>query len=198
LWAIVAVVLVVVALVVAHYLRPRLPAPDWGLRLAADPLPAEVDTAAKRDAWVAAHWRVRSLATLEKVMLVGLVCVIYGEVLPDVRSSGTALFLGVGVFVVVNAALSLAVSRRSRSVDSALLGFGARVVVNTVLVLLAGWVLRRGDGSLDVRDALFFVCLLSLITLLYDRYRPAADVRFAGAADPDSAAPDHLEGSTDR
>jgi hypothetical protein len=203
LWALVAVVLLAAALVAVHYLRPRLPAPDWGLRLAADPLPAQVDTAAKRDAWVAAHGRLRSLATLEKVVLVGLVCVIYGEVLPDVRSSGTALFLGVGAFVVVNAALSLAVSRRARSVDSAVLAFGVRVVVNAVLVLLAGWLLRRGDGSLNVRDTLFFVFLLSLITLLYDRYRPVADARLAGtgAGGPgrgESAAPDDLKGTADR
>jgi hypothetical protein len=76
----VVVLLAAAALVAAHFLRPRLPAPDWSLRLAADPLPAQIDTAAKRDAWVAAHGRLRSLATLEKVMLVGLVCVIYGQV----------------------------------------------------------------------------------------------------------------------
>jgi hypothetical protein len=135
-------------------------------------------------------------------------------VLPDVRSTGTALFLGVGVFVVINAALSLAVSRRSRSVDSAVLAFGLRVVVNVVFVLLAGWLLRRGGGSLDVRDALFFVGLLSLITLLYDRYWPVADARFAatgadgvgresaapesGAGRRESAAPGDVEGTADR
>jgi len=200
-WAFVAVVLLATAPVVAHYLRPRLPAPDHrGLRLAADPLPAQVDTEAKRDAWVAAHGRLWSLATLEKVVLVGLVCVLYGEVLPNVRSSGTALFLGVGAFVVVNAVLSLAVSRRSRSVDSAVLEFGVRVVVNVALVLVAGWLLRRGGGSLNVRDALFFVGLLSLITLLYDGYRPIADARFAGTGaggHGESAAGD-LEGTADR
>ena len=203
LWTVVAVVAVAAALVAAHYLRPRLPTPDWQLRLAADPLPAQVDTERKRDAWVAAHGRLWSLVTLEKVVLVGLVCVLFGEVLPDVRSTGTELFLGVGVFVVVNAALSLAVSRRSRSVDSAVLAFGVRVVVNVVLVLLAGELFRRGGGSLDVRDALFFVGLLSLITLLYDRYWPAADARFAaaganGRGRDASAAPDDLEGTADR
>ena len=165
-----AVVLLVVALLAVHFLRPRLPAPDWSLRLAADPLPEEIDTAAKRDAWVNAHGRLLSGATLEKVMLVGLVSVIYGQVLPDVHTSSTRLFLGITAFVVVNGALSLAVSRRFRSVDSAILAFGVRVVVNVVLVLLYGWLLRRDGDSLDITDTLFFVGLVSLLTLLDDRF----------------------------
>jgi len=202
LWAAVAVVLVVAALVAMHFVRPRLPAPDWSLRLAADPLPAQIDTTAKRDAWVAAHGRLASYTTVEKVVLVGLVCVIYGMVLPDVDSSSTALFLGIAAFVVVNAALSLAVAQRSRGVDSAVLAFGVRVVANVVLVLLAGWLLGRDEGSLSVGDTLFFVGLLSLITLLDDRFRPVADFRFAGTGPGGgrqrSTAPDDLQGTADR
>jgi hypothetical protein len=203
LWVLLAVVLLAAALVAVHILRPRLPAPDWSLRLAADPLPEGIDTAAKRDAWVAAHGRLLSASTLEKVMLVGLVSVIYGQVLPDVHTSSTNLFLGIAVFVVVNAVLSLAVSRRFRGVDSAILSFGVRVVANVMLVLLAEWLLRRGGESLSVGDTLFFVGLLSLLTLLDDRFRPVADVRFAdtGAVDgrrAESAAPGDLEGTADR
>src|SRR5215207_9797994 len=200
LWTAVAVVLVVAAVVAVHFLRPRVPAPDWGLRLAADPVPAGIDTASKRDAWVAGHRRLVSYATLEKVVLIGLVCVIYGMVLPDVDSSSTALFLGIAAFVVINAALSLAVARRSRGVDSAILAFGSRVVANVVLVLLAGWLLGRDEGSLSVGDTMFFVGLLSLITLLDDRFRPVADFRFAGtgvAGGRLSPAPDDLQGTAD-
>jgi hypothetical protein len=213
LWTVVAVVALAAALVAVHFLRPRLPAPDWSLRLAADPLPAQIDTAAKRDAWVAAHGRLWSLPTFEKVMLVGLVSVIYGQVLPDVHSSSTALFLGIAAFVVINAALSLAVSRRHRGIDSAILAFGARLVVNVVLVLLAGWLLGRGESSLSLGATLFFVALLSLITLLDDRYRPVAGTRFAtarsagtrsagtgahGGRQAESPAPEDLEGTPDR
>jgi hypothetical protein len=131
------------------------------------------------------------------------VCVIYGQVLPDVRSSGPALFFGLAIFVVVNAAFGPAVSGRSRGLDSAVLAFGVRVVVNVALVLLAGWLLRRDEGSLNLGDTLFFVGLLSLITLLYDRYRPIADARFAGTGAgggrrPESTAPDDLKGTADR
>jgi hypothetical protein len=198
LWAAVAVVLAVAALVAVHFLRPRVPTPDRGLRLAADPVPAGIDTAATRDAWVATHRRLASYATLEKVVLVSLVCVIYGMVLPGVDSSSTALFLGVAAFVVVNAALGLAVARRSRGVDSALLAFGVRVVANVVLVLLAGWLLGRDGGGLSVSDTMFFVGLLSLITLLDDRFRPVAEFRAATGGARHSPAPDDLQGTADR
>jgi hypothetical protein len=136
-------------------------------------------------------------------MLVGLVSVIYGLVLPDVHTSSVRLFLGISLFVVINAVLSLAVSRRSRGVDSAILAFGVRVVANVVFVLLAGWLLGRGGDSLSIGATLFFICLLSLLTLLDDRYRPVADFRFAdtgsaGGRRSGSAAPGDLERPADR
>jgi hypothetical protein len=178
-----AVVLALVALgLVAWFVvRPRTPPADWSWRVAADPLPAEIDTAAKRDRWVAAHGRLMSAATVEKVVLIGLLCVIYGQVLPGRTSTNLQLFLAVAVFVVVNVAVSLWVARGSRSVDSALLGFGARVLLNVGLIVLADWLLRRGEGDLNEANAFFFVLLLSLIILLDDRFRPVYDVRVASA-----------------
>ena len=58
-------------------LRPRLSPPDWPLRIAADPVPAQAGTWQQRAAWLAAHGRAVSAATLEKVVLVGLIGVIY-------------------------------------------------------------------------------------------------------------------------
>ena len=91
--------------------RPRLDAVDWPWRVGADPLPAEMDEARERAAWTAAYGRVWSVATLEKVVLVGLISVIYAEVLPGLDASGLSLFLGLAVFVVVNAGLALWAAR---------------------------------------------------------------------------------------
>jgi hypothetical protein len=77
--AAVAVIAVVLGLAAWLVIRRRLPPPDWPWRIAADPLPAEIDTAAERDHWVAAHTRVLSAATAEKVVLIGLISVIYGD-----------------------------------------------------------------------------------------------------------------------
>ncbi len=180
-WAGVAVgvLLAAVIIVAIVVLPPRLPAPDWRWRIAADPLPPEIATVAERDRWVAAHGRLLSRGTVEKVVLIGLVFVIYGEVLPGRESSRLQEFLGVAVFVVANAAISLWVARRTRGVQSILLAFAARVVINVGLVLLADFLLGRSRGDLNLGNALFFVLLLSLLTLLDDRYRPVYQARFA-------------------
>ncbi len=67
--------------------RPRLRPADWSWRVAADPLPEEIDEAAERASWVTAHGRVLSAPTVEKVVLVGLISMIYGLVLPSVEAS---------------------------------------------------------------------------------------------------------------
>jgi hypothetical protein len=177
----VAVLLVVAGTVAWLALRHRLPTPDWRWRVTADPLPAEISTTAGRNRWVAAHGRLMSVDTAEKVLLVGLIFVIYAQVLPGRQTSNMQLFLGVAVFVVVNAAVSLWVARGARGVESILLAFVVRALMNVGLVALAGLLLGRGRGELPLGNALFFVLLLSLITLLDDRYRPVYQVRFPEA-----------------
>ncbi len=157
--------------------RPRLLPPDWGWRLAADPMPVEMDTAAEQSAWHAQWGSIRSWATLEKVVLVGLIAVVYGNILPGVRSTTLELFLGVAVIIVINAGFTLALARRSWSTPSLALAFLARVVVNVVIVFVEDWLLRRGGGDLDVGTTVFFMCLISLITTLHDRYRPVLATR---------------------
>jgi hypothetical protein len=179
--ALLAVVVGVIALVAWIRLRARLPVPDWSWRIGPEPLPASISTAARRRQWVAAHGRVLSVGTAEKVVLVGLLSLIYAEVLPGLRVSSTALSLGVSVFVVVNAAIILAVARGSRGIDSMLAAFAARVVMNVVLVIVAGWILGRSAGEINLAPTLFFVFLLSLLTLLDDRFRPVHDARFPSA-----------------
>lgn len=175
----IVIAIVIAAAVLWFVVRPRLPERDHALRVAADPLPADMATAADRDRWVAVHGRVWSAATVEKVVLVGFLSVIFGQVMPDRRSTEVQLFLGIAAVVVVNAAVSLWVARRGRSLDSALAAFGARVLLNVGLVLVSAWLLGRGGGELNRANALFFILLLSLITLHDDRFRPVHDMRRA-------------------
>jgi hypothetical protein len=155
--------------------RPRLLPPDWSWRVAADPLPEEMDTAAERDAWTAANVRVWSWSTLEKVVLIGLLSTIYARILPGLEVSDLRMLTGIAVYVVVNAAISLAVARRVGSRERLAAAFGARVLVNVGLVLVARLLL--GGSALDLPATTFFVLLLSLLITYHDRFAPVAAVR---------------------
>jgi hypothetical protein len=155
--------------------RPRLLPPDWSWRVAADPLPEEMDTAAERDAWTAANVRVWSWSTLEKVVLIGLLSTIYARILPGLEVSDLRMFTGIAVYVVANAAISIAVAKRVGSREGLAAAFGARVLVNLGLVLLARLVL--GANALDLSATIFFVLLLSLLITYHDRFAPVAAAR---------------------
>ena len=178
-WAPPLLVAILLALVAAFWflLRPRLGPPDWNWKLGADPLPEEMDTAAEQLAWHAKWGAVRSWATLEKVVLVGLIAVVYGEILPGVRSTTLQMFLGVGVVIVVNAGFTVALARRYWTITSAGLAFLVRLVGNVVLVFVADSLIDRGSGDLDASTTIFFLSLISLITTLHDRYRPILATR---------------------
>ena len=188
-WPLLIGLIVVLAAVLWFVVRPRVPEPDVSWRMAADPLPAEMDTAAEQWAWHAEWGAIRSWATAEKIVLVGLISVIFGQTLPGMEASNVQLFVGVGVVVLVNAFFTLALARRAVSIESASLGFVARMVANVALVFLADWLLGREGGDIDVSTTLFYLALISLITSLHDRYRPVLATRVmaeraAAAADP--------------
>jgi len=155
--------------------RPRLRPPDWPWRVAADPLPKEMDSAAERDAWTAANVRVWSWSTLEKVVLIGLLSTIYARILPGLEVSDLRMFTGIAVYVLVNTAISIAVAKRVGSREGLAAAVGARALVNLGLVLLARLLL--GPNALDLPATLFFVLLLSLLVTYHDRFAPVAAVR---------------------
>ena len=120
---------------------------------------------------------ILSPGTLEKVMLVGLVAVIFSQMLPDFTGSTTDVFIGVAAVVVVNSGVTLAAARRRWTIRSAALSFAARLGMNIGLVLAADPLLGRHNARLDGYDTLFFLTLISLITTLHDRWRPVHEVR---------------------
>ena len=82
---------------------------------------------------------------------------------------------GLAVYVLVNAAISIGVAKRVASREGLAAAFGARVLVNLGLVLLARLLL--GANALDLPATLFFVLLLSLLVTYHDRFAPVAAVR---------------------
>ncbi|OQA41217.1 MAG: hypothetical protein BWY52_02642 [Chloroflexi bacterium ADurb.Bin325] len=159
-------------------LASRLPAADWPLKLAADPLPEEIDERHEQLAY-AAQTRILRPALLEKFVLVSLVSLIFASFLPTVRATSVQLYAAIALVIGVNALLSHWLALRGRGWESVAREFAVMALVNLGIVYLADLLLRRGGAALSLQLPLFFVLLLTLIVTLYDRYRVIYDVRRA-------------------
>lgn len=157
----------------------RLPAADGRLRIAAGPLPDPLDTERKRAAYRARTWREVDANLLVKVVLTSLVCVIFGEILPRSTASAPQIALVVSIVVVLNSITSLGLSRRGIVIERAAVHVLAVAVLNAILLV----VLRAVSARFVLDHALFFALLISVIVVLYDRYRPVRDYRI-GTASP--------------
>jgi hypothetical protein len=117
---------------------------------------------------------------VEKIVLVSLVSIIFGRMLPGVDASPVGIAIGVGVVIVVNAAISEWLVRRARPLGSstALRQFAWTLAINLGIVVVGQLVLDVLRGQ-TFEHALVFVLLLSLIVTLYDRYLPIHIARFA-------------------
>lgn len=155
--------------------RPRTPAPDHAMTVTADPLPEAIDEAQEVSAWHIANSRVWSRPTLEKVVLVSLLSVVFAQTLPGVRANDLEVAVSTGILVVANAAISLAAARRSVAIENLALAFGARVLVNMALVAVASAVL--GTRSINEGATMFFLFLLCLLTTMHDRWLPVREYR---------------------
>ena len=185
-WPLLISLIVLLAAILWFVVRPRLPEPDWRLRFAADPLPGAVDTAAEQAAWRAREGAVLSAATAEKVVLLGLISVIYAQTLPGIHATDLQLFLGIGAFVVLNAAITLTAARRGRAIENTAIAFAARLLVS-VGIVAAAQVLIGSNSS--PWTTVFFLALISLITTLHDRWQPVVAYRRRAESPPAGAVP---------
>jgi hypothetical protein len=177
----VAAVVAVVALLALIYwiVTRKAPAGDHGIRLKADPLPPECQGAELyRTARAAEGMFDRAL--LEKIVLTGLISVIFAQYLlsDDVKSIAVLAF--VALFVVVNAFASQWLARRGREWSSVLTELIVMFVVNYGIVgilLLFERVLGVIEQQGKIGTQLFFVFLFTVITVLFDRYHTVLTAR---------------------
>jgi hypothetical protein len=161
--------------------RHRLPAADHPPRLAADPISADLAERSRRIATTPHPLRLTDPALIEKVALVSLVSVVFAQVLPGLEAGLLTTALGVAFVIVANTILSTWLARHDRSLTATLRGFLALSILNTVLIVLYSVLLPVTNGAIEVRHALFFALLLTLIVTLFDRYQPIHSARFAPA-----------------
>ena len=153
-------------------------APEHALRLASPHLPARIDEAVERDREIAKYWRLFDLHLVEKVVLVAVVTVIFAQIVPGVNTTQPKLVLGTGIIVTLNGFIGLLRARAHRTPESGIVLFVGIALTNVVIAGLAEALLRFRSGGLDIHASLFFLLLLTLIVMLYDRWRPVYDVRF--------------------
>jgi hypothetical protein len=170
-----AIVLGVVAWVV---LRKRVPAPDWGYRFVAEPVAPELAT-------TEARYRsrlergIRSRFLLEEMFLLSLVCVIFALFLPGGEASSLEIAIAVAGIVLGNTLVALWIARRGGlgGISSGIVLYLLRFALNFALLWLAGELAGEREPA-PLGHALFFAQLITLITWLYDWYRPIYEARF--------------------
>jgi len=163
------VVLIVVLLAAARALVRRLPARDWkrtfdadvqGRHLGWDP-PAKVSEPLAVFGW----------PFFEKASLASMVAMIFSNILPGVEATALQIALATTVTTAVSTLLSEWLAKREVSWRSTGVQFAFMVAANFAIVIVFYVLLGSDESSLRLGNTLFFVTLLTLILVLFDRYR---------------------------
>lgn len=180
------VVAIVGALWAIRWGTTKLPAPDWERTVDADVQGQHLgwEPPAKRAVPLAAF----GAPFIEKVLLIGFVLVIFANVLPGVDATGPQIVLAVGLLIALNTLLSELLAKREVSWRSTGVQFAVMAAANLAMVLVAFFLTGgSGDASFRLGNTVFLVGLLTLIVVLFDRYRDVG-LHHSRAAAPHSAA----------
>jgi hypothetical protein len=199
-WVVVVAIAVVAAIVGIAYwiIKRKAPSGDRGPHIKADPLPPEC-RGAELYRTARAGEKLFDRALLEKVVLLGLISVIFAQYLLPEHVKSVAVLGFVAVFVVINAMVSQWMARRGREWHSVAAELALMFVVNFGIVGVLQF-LQRVLGTIDTHaplgKTLFFVFLFTVITVLFDRYRTVLTARgvleqrkTAGPKSPGAGAP---------
>ena len=120
--------------------------------------------------------KIFSRSLLEKFLLTGLVSVIFSQML-GVESFRLAF---VGAFIVLNALVSQWLARRGRTWRSVAVEMAGMGVINLGIIVgleLGERLLHLPGAGTPFEKTLFFVFLLTVLTVLFDRYQAVIKMR---------------------
>lgn len=174
--------LAVVLVLLVRWIWTRLPPADW---------PTTFDADEHRDEHLATRPPTRTRdprhAVIEKVALLGLMVVIFSQLIPGLEASALQVAIGVAFVVTVNALVSNWLARRGTHWRSTLIEFGGMMAINLGIVVLIAVLLPWFGGEIRLRVLLFLTFILTVVITFYDHYRPIHDRRVAAALDTTNA-----------
>lgn len=166
LWFVALVLVVaIVATVAGLWAWRHSPPRDWRITVDVDAHQERIPTPR-----ATARIPVRSWFVLEKVVLVSMISVIFAEVLPSTDTSPFQVAVGVGMVVVLNAALSHFLWDRGQDWRSAGSEFVATLILNLAIGAIFIFAMQLLGRDINVEGILFFLLLLTLIVTLFDRF----------------------------
>jgi hypothetical protein len=152
--------------------RSKVPPPDWSTTVRVADHLERVDPAHPSARDRALSWRVG-----EKVALVGLICVIFASVLPDIDRGPLQTAVGVGLLIVANAALSHWLAGRGVRWSSTVTQLLGMIAVNAGILWIFAVVGRSSGEDVNGAAVVFFVLVISLLVTLYDRFADERQAR---------------------
>ena len=174
-----ALLVVAVLLVAAWWLaRRRLRPADHMLAFSADAHQPVFTAEQVRGAIASEASRIADIALVEKVVLITLVSISFGQVLSGIRASNFQFAASISVIVIFNTALSHWLARRGFGWAFSLWQFVVLFGVNVAGLLAYAFLRARFEDPASTANILFFVILLTLLITLYDRYRQVYLMRF--------------------
>jgi uncharacterized membrane protein len=160
----------------------RLPPRDRALTFSADRYQPVFPAEQVREAMAQEASRIVDAALVEKIVLGALVSISFAHVLPEVRANSLQLVLGVACIVTINTVLTHWLARRGFGWTVDLRRFLLMFAANAGLIWLYGLLRAWLDVAVRLENVLFFALLLTLLLMLYDRYRQIYLMRFKLAA----------------
>jgi len=113
----------------------------------------------------------------EKIFFVSLITIIFSHVFPSFQAGTSDLILGVSFVILANAVVSYALIKYSKFKVDILNKFNFILIVN-VVIAYAFAIFLAGDRNVNYFVIFFLAYLLTLITILYDRFKPYFVARF--------------------
>jgi hypothetical protein len=176
-----AILLVAIILGIRWVFAHKLPPAEWKLSFDAD---AHGTGVTDEEVQVQSRMltsRIWARELLEKIVMMSMIIFIFSKIVPGTDTTNLQLAGGVAVMVLINAGLSEWFARRGRTFAAAVSQFVTMAAINAGIIVAFDQLAAWRDRSFHIGAALFFTLMLTLLIVLYDRYRPIYLARVAKA-----------------